>query len=151
VRLLRSTALSTVERMPTTSTPPEPRDEQILAARHRHPRRSRFAGWLAPSSPALVYLGIALVVAGFGTIAFTWSRVAGTAIVVLQLPYLISGGFTGLALVVVGVLSMYLGAKRRDAWRRDRRLEELGAILAASASRGRLESTRGDDEEPEEA
>ena len=80
-------------------------------------------------SPAPVYLGVTLIVAGLGTLAYTWSRVAGTAIIALQLPYVISGGFTGIALVVLGVLAIYLGVKRRDAWQRDRLLEELGAIL----------------------
>jgi hypothetical protein len=70
-----------------------------------------------------------LIVAGFGVLAFTWSKVAGTLLVALQLPYLISGGFTGLALVVLGVLVIYVGAKRRDAWQRDRRLEELAEML----------------------
>jgi len=70
-----------------------------------------------------------LVVLGFAVLAFTWSKVAGTAIVALQLPYLASGGFAGLGVLVVGVLSIYLGVKRRDAWQRERRLGALVSTL----------------------
>lgn len=130
MRLLRSAPTSTVE--PVT-TAPEP-DALPKVARVPSARKRRVAGWLAPTSPALVYTGIALVVAGFGVLAFTWSKVAGTLLVALQLPYLISGGFTGIGLVVVGVLVIYIGAKRRDAWQRERRLEELTELLEGTAS-----------------
>jgi hypothetical protein len=130
VRLLRSARLSTVERV---TAAPEP-DAGFDVPRGR-PRGGRMAGWLAPTSPVLVYAGIALIVAGFGVLAYTWSKVAGTLLVALQIPYLISGGFTGLGLVVLGVLLIYLGAKRRDAFQRDRRLEELAALLDGTAER----------------
>lgn len=101
--------------------------EPAAPSRAPAPRRTR--AWMAPQSAAPIYLGITLTIAGFGLLAFTWSRVAGTAIVALQLPYVASGGFGGLGLVVIGILAINLGAKRRDAWQRDRRLEELAAIL----------------------
>ena len=42
--------------------------------------------------------------AGFGVLAFTWSKVAATLSVSLQVPYIASGGFvSGLGLVIVGV------------------------------------------------
>jgi hypothetical protein len=102
------------------------------------PRRSRMASvrrrlgpMASPTSPALVYLGVLLIVLAFAVIAYTWSRVAGTAIVVLQLPYVVSGGFAAVALLVIGALFVHLGAKRRDAYLRDRRLEQLAATLDA--------------------
>ncbi len=125
-RLPRSTPLSTVEAVSV----PEP-DEPAPAAPARLPRRRRLASWLSPTSTAPVYLGIVLVLAGFGLLAYTWSRVAGTAIVPLQLPYIASGGFTGIGLVIVGVLAIYLGTKRRDSWHRDRRMAELASTLTA--------------------
>jgi len=97
---------------------------------------------MAPGSPASIYLGITITIVGFGLLAYTWSRVAGTAIVALQLPYLASGGFGGLGIVVIGILAINLGAKRRDAWQRDRRLEELAAVLE-----GR-ETAKNDADEP---
>ncbi|HJT37654.1 MAG TPA: hypothetical protein VJ818_04445 [Actinomycetota bacterium] len=94
------------------------------------------AGWLAPTSPALVYAGVVLIVAALGVLAYTWSRVAGTAIVALQLPYIASGAFAGVALIIVGVLLIFLGVKRRDAWERERRLEALAAVLEGRETEG---------------
>jgi hypothetical protein len=119
--------VSTVEAV-SVSPPSEP---ERASARARVPRFA--AGWLAPTSPALVYAGIALIVGALAVLAYTWSRVAGTAIVALQLPYIASGAFAGIGLIVVGVLLIYLGVKRRDAWERERRLEALAAALGARA------------------
>jgi membrane protein implicated in regulation of membrane protease activity len=103
--------------------------------RRRRTRRNRIAGWLAPTSPALVYAGVTLIVAALAVLAYTWSRVAGTAIVALQLPYIASGAFAGIGLIVVGVLLIYLGVRRREAWERERRLESLATALGSRAQR----------------
>ena len=108
---------------------PEPARTRVRA------RRIRVAGWLAPTSPALVYAGVTLIIAAIGVLAYTWSRVAGTAIVALQLPYIASGAFTAVGLIVVGVLLIYLGVRRREAWERERRLESLAAALGSRAQR----------------
>jgi hypothetical protein len=129
------------------TTPPAPEPDQT-ATRLRASTRARpvrAASWLAPTSPALVYTGVVLIVAGFAVLAFAWSRVAGTAIVALQLPYLVSGGFAGLGLVIVGVLLMYLAVKRRDAWQRERRLDALAAALEGRAERPYPASDASDD------
>jgi membrane protein implicated in regulation of membrane protease activity len=126
--------LSTVEGV-TAPPAPEPDQTATRVRATTRARRVRAASLLAPTSPALVYAGVVLIVAGFAVLAFTWSRVAGTAIVALQLPFVVSGGFTGLGLVVVGVLLMYLGVKRRDAWQRERRLEALAAALEGRSTR----------------
>jgi hypothetical protein len=123
--------LSTVEAVSAT-----PAGEQERAVTPRRAvtraRRVRLASWLTPTSNTAVYAGLALIVIGFAVLAWTWSRVAGTAIVALQLPYLASGGFSGLGLLVIGTLLIYLGVKRRDAWTRERRLEALAAALRAA-------------------
>jgi len=122
--------LSTVE--PVT----EPDGGSALPRRRRAVAvRRRLGSFVSPTSPALVYAGVLLIVAAFAVIAYTWSRVAGTAIVQLQLPFLVSGGFAAVALLVLGVLFVHLGAKRRDAFLRDRRLEQLAATLDALARR----------------
>ena len=111
-------------------------------------RRSRAASLLAPTSPALVYAGLLFIVVGFALLAWTWSKVAGTAIVALQLPYLASGGFAGIGIVVVGVLFIYLGVKRRDAWERERRLEALVSTISKRAAAA--EESAATPGEPEE-
>jgi len=122
--------LSTVQEVSGTPAPEAERahPRKRLAARAR---RLRVAGWLAPTSPALVYTGIVLIVVGFAVLAYTWSKVAGTAIVALQLPYLASGGFAGIGVLIVGVLGVYLGVRRRDAWQRERRLQALVSAIDA--------------------
>jgi len=124
---------STVEVVTAEEERPEADAEAAAASAPKRlaTRRVKASRWISPSSPALVYLGIVVVLAGFGVLAFTWSRVAGESIVALQLPYVASGGFGGLGLVVVGVLTIHLAARRRDAWQRDRRLVELANTLEA--------------------
>lgn len=106
-------------------TPP-----QLSGERRPKSRFRRFGAWLvSPDSRAVVYLGLAIMVAGFATIAFTWSKVAGTLSVALQLPYVASGGFVGLGLVVVGVGVISIGVKRRDNFSRLRQIEKLSATM----------------------
>ncbi|MCA1708792.1 MAG: hypothetical protein LC808_38140, partial [Actinobacteria bacterium] len=84
--------------------------------RRRGPR-AKFAAvrarWASPESPLLVYAGVVLIVGGFATIAYTWGEVAGVLSVPIQMPYLVSGGFTGLGIVAVGITLISVGAKRR--------------------------------------
>ena len=81
-------------------------------------------------SPVPTYVGIAVAVAGFALIAFAWSKVAGIADnVALQLPYLVSGGLTGLGLVMVGVTIVNVAAKRRDGLLRQQQTELLADAL----------------------
>ncbi len=97
--------------------------------------RSRLPA-LRPLSPTPTYLGVALTVIGFVLIAIAWRQVAAETNVALQLPYLVSGGLTGLALVMVGVTVVNVAAKRRDAVLREQQtalladaLQELSAAL----------------------
>lgn len=98
-------------------------------------RRSRVPA-LRPLSPTPTYLGVVVTVIGFVLIAIAWRQVAAETNVGLQLPYLVSGGLTGLALVMVGVTVVNVAAKRRDAVLREQQtalladaLQELSAAL----------------------
>lgn len=89
-----------------------------------------------PQSPTPTYLGIAVAAVGFVLIAFAWGQVAGEVNVALQLPYIVSGAFTGLGLVMVGMTIISVAARRRDAALREQQtqlladaLRELGAAL----------------------
>lgn len=91
---------------------------------------------LRPLSPVPTYVGIAVTALGFVLIAFAWGAVAGETNVALQMPYLVSGGITGLALVMVGLTVISVAARRRDAVLREQQtalladaLRELGAAL----------------------
>ena len=91
---------------------------------------------LRPLSPVPTYVGIAITAIGFVLIAIAWGTVAGETNVALQMPYLVSGGIAGLALVMVGLTVVSVAARRRDAVLREQQtqlladaLRELGAAL----------------------
>ena len=114
------------ESIPQVRTPAQ----QLTGKSDRLSRVRRFGAWLAaPDSRAIVYLGLGIVVLGFAVIAFTWSKVAATLSVALQLPYIASGGLIGLGLVVLGVGVLSIGVKRRENFGRVRQIEKLASTM----------------------
>jgi hypothetical protein len=81
-----------------------------------------------------IWAGVVLCALGFGLIVFTWGRVAALLDVSLQLPYIVSGGFTALALILVGLMVINIATKRQDAAERSRQLTELRELLAEMRS-----------------
>jgi len=82
-----------------------------------------------------VWFGLVLAAAGFGVIAFTWSKVAALTDVAQQMPYIVSGGLAGLGLILVGLMVVNLTVKRREAADRSRQLEEVrDALIGLRAS-----------------
>src|SRR5206468_539023 len=72
------------------------------------------------------YAGWGLAVLGAVFIVVGWIGISGESLVAKQMPYLISGGVGGVALVGLGVL--FLGTEER---RRDRaRIDQLEAMVA---------------------
>lgn len=84
---------------------------------------------MRPVRPALLYGGVVVVAAGFALIALTWGKVAGLDAVALQLPYLVSGGLTGLGLVIVGATAVNVHTKLREGAERERQSQQLSEIL----------------------
>ena len=76
------------------------------------------------------WVGIGLSSIGFVLLIVAWGRTAGLLNVALQVPYLVSAGFTGVALVLVGLTVVNIDAKRSDAAERTRQLTELRGLLA---------------------
>ena len=117
----------------TVSDPVEVRSDQgdeyvdVVVAR---PGMTDRLPTLPALSPVPTYVGIAVAALGFVLIAFAWGKVAGIADnVALQLPYLVSGGLTGLGLVMVGVTIVNVAAKRRDAQERQQQTQLLADAL----------------------
>ena len=77
-----------------------------------------------------VWAGVVVATAGLVLIAIAWGRTAGLTQVGLQTPYVVSAGFTGLGLVVVGLTLVSITVKRADAAERTRQLRELREVLA---------------------
>jgi hypothetical protein len=95
-----------------------------------------------------LYTAVALVGLGFVMIFFGWNGAAGKDYTQGQLPYLISGGVTGLALVLCGLAVVIVQAVRREALllasKLDRLAEALGAPPEGNAD---LPAVKGDLEE----
>jgi hypothetical protein len=119
--------------MATQSASEEPVELQLVdtepVIRARRVPRLALPPWLAGDSPALVWIGVVLALAGFVLIGVAWSQMAGETQVYLQLPYLVSAGLTGLALIMVGVTVINVAAKRRDAAERERQIDQLVSVL----------------------
>lgn len=75
------------------------------------------------------YSGVLLLAAGAILLAVAWGKVAGLTNVALQLPYVVSAGFTGLGLVAAGLTVVNICAKQADARERTRQVTELRALL----------------------
>ena len=87
--------------------------------------------WLEPSSLVPTYLGVAVIAVGFALIGVAWAQIAALTNVALQMPYLVSAGFTGLALVMLGLIVVNIAAKRQDAAGRARQMQTLTETFQA--------------------
>lgn len=76
------------------------------------------------------YVGIALAALGFLLIALAWNGAASFDYTPAQFPYLISGGLTGIGLIVVGVTVMIVATMRQDGADRAAELDRLAAHIA---------------------
>jgi len=73
----------------------------------------------------LVLGGLGLLLIGFG-----WNGAASNDLVVEQLPYVLSGGLLGLALVILGAAYTVVQNAREDSSRVEAQLAELLVVLA---------------------
>jgi hypothetical protein len=103
---------------------------------------SRWSQMLGRESLIPTYVGIALVAVGFVLIVVAWGRVAGLADVAFQVPYIISAGFTGLGLIMTGVVVVNIAAKRRDAAERARQFAQLTEVMRELRSALEVEARR---------
>lgn len=91
--------------------------------------------WTAPGSNVPIAVGVLVTLGGFGTILYTWYEVARIVLVPAQLPYLVSGGLTGLCLVLVGLTIVNVQVKRAGSAARVAQLEQLTTALLARDAR----------------
>jgi hypothetical protein len=78
-------------------------------------------------------VGIVYCIAGFVLIFLGWNGTASNDRVEAQLPYVVSGGIAGLALVVVGAALMVAYSLRTDRVELKASIDELRRTVAASA------------------
>lgn len=83
-------------------------------------------------------LGVLICLLGFAAIFFGWNGAAGKNVSMAQFPYLISGGVTGIALVIIGAAMLIIQNAREDRARLEAVLERVAAAMeASSATAGR--------------
>lgn len=79
-------------------------------------------------------MGMACAIAGFGVIALAWNGAAGLDYAQGQLPYLLSGGFGGLGLIIIGGALIVAESNRRDRAILERKLEQIALGLGRGAA-----------------
>ena len=75
-------------------------------------------------------LGLLCVGLGLLVIGLAWNGAAGIDFVSGQMPYLLSGGFLGLALVVIGAVLLNIQNNRLDRAMLEEQLKDLNTRLA---------------------
>jgi hypothetical protein len=76
------------------------------------------------------WAGLVVVAAGFVLITIAWGDTAGTELVGDQLPYVMSAGLVGLALVCIGATLVAIDVKLADSAVRRAQARELRDALA---------------------
>lgn len=80
-------------------------------------------------------LGLAFVVIGFVVIAKAWDGAASKQYIQQMFPYLLSGGFLGLGLVITGATLLFLATVRAERQVLTDRYEEMSTLLSRNLSR----------------
>lgn len=78
-----------------------------------------------------LYLAVGLVVVGFLVIFFAWNGAAEKDFIQGQFPYVLSGGLTGMGLILCGLTLAATQSFRRDVLSLQDRIEELLTDRAA--------------------
>lgn len=82
------------------------------------------------------HLGLGLIGLGFVFILLAWNGAAKVSFVDGQIPYLISGGFAGLSMVVLGGGLLLFVAITRQSAHLEAKFDELIEVMRASAAPG---------------
>ena len=75
--------------------------------------------------------GLALAGVGLLAIGVAWNGAAGQTAILAQVPYILSGGLIGMALVILGAAMLIVQAAREDRARLETRLDVLADAIAA--------------------
>lgn len=91
-----------------------------------------------------IWISLVLAAAGLAAIVYTWREVAALTNVAEQMPYLVSGGISGLVLIIAGATVLDVTVRRRDSKERTEQLAQMTRALAEV--RELLESEQGERE-----
>jgi hypothetical protein len=76
-----------------------------------------------------LYLGVPLVVAGWVALFLGWFQAGRQDLQTGQIPYVLSGGFGGWALLAMGTLLIFIDVVRQIEWRAHVHLHDLQKTL----------------------
>ena len=86
---------------------------------------------------AALATSVLAVLAGFALIAFAWFRVSDEMDVAVQVPYVVSGGIVGLALIAAGCLFAHVLISRGLEHERGDTIERIVGAVTTPGRRGR--------------
>lgn len=89
-------------------------------------------------------LGLLLVAGGFAAIAAGWYQAGRQELEAGQLPYLISGGFGGVGLLLLGAAAIVASVVQRALWEQRASIDELGRNIARLAEAGERRAETGE-------
>jgi len=90
-------------------------------------------------------LGFIFITAGFVTIGLAWNGAASRNFITGQFPYLLSGGFMGLALVFTGSTLLFLATIRAERDVMIERMDEMVRLLGRNLNRLSISSNGAGD------
>lgn len=93
------------------------------------------------SSTTTRYLITALIVAGFLLIALAWNGAASEFLVDKQIPFVVSGGLTGIGLIIAGCALAVVQEVRRSAAEVASHVDRLTAAVRGDVEESPLEDT----------
>lgn len=105
--------------------------DRVAARERAEPDRRELWTWVW--STARPYIGWLLALLGALALLLGWWGVSGEALTAKQLPYLVSGGLTGVALIVLAAVFLGTDDVRRQLARvteLERKVDELHALFA---------------------
>jgi hypothetical protein len=86
------------------------------------------------------FLGLLFIAGGFVTFYFAWDGAASINFAQGQIPYLLSGGFLGLGLVITGATLLFLSTIRSERQLMTDRYDEMARLLGRNLSRMQFSS-----------
>ena len=85
-------------------------------------------------------LGLLFIAGGFGVIGKAWDGAAEINFAQGQIPYLLSGGFMGLGLIVTGAALLFLSTVRAERQVLTDRFDQMSILLGRNLSRMQFSS-----------
>jgi hypothetical protein len=86
-----------------------------------------------PPTRLPLYVGIVLIALGWGAIFLAWQRAAALDLETGQLPYVLSGGFGGFGLLLLGSAGVVVDVILRTQWRSRETIDALRSAIEGLA------------------